>query len=118
MLAIGILLTPPIIETQVFGEEVHSYAKKSFHSYSLIEQLFSWSFRSVQKDHQDPEITLSGPQLPQPYCTEGVFIGTSTQIFLILLYLIASYGTRRFLECKDKKNQQDSNGADKWTGIR
>jgi len=37
---------------------------------------------------------------------------------LMLQYLRASYVTRRLLECKDMKNQQDSKGADNWTGMR
>lgn len=36
----------------------------------------------------------------------------------MLLHLIASYGTLRLLERKDMKNQQDSKGADNWTGMK
>lgn len=65
-----------VIEIQATGEEVlqmvHSNSKRSFHSQSLTEQLFSWSFQPGQKDHQDPEAVPGAHQFSQWCCTDVV----------------------------------------------
>lgn len=97
LLIIEKLLILLVIEIQASGEEVlkmvHSYTKKSFHSQSSTEQLFSWSFHPGQKDHQDPEAVPVAHKFPQWYCTDVVSYQKVNSTFLILLYLIASYRT-------------------------
>lgn len=113
-------LTLPVTEIQVFGEDVkmaHSYSKK----FPLL--VVNWAALQLAipariKGLSQSRDYISCPPTPTAVLHCKCLYQRVNSGFLMLLYFIASYGTLRLLERKDMKNQQDSKGADNWTGMK